>query len=156
MDHEALVAQLNDLLNLEYAGLLGRLDQIHPFVEWADAVAVPVFRQIVADEEHARRRLTEAIEAEGGTPRPPRPDPTSARVHYLDVRYILPLLLDEQRRRIAAYEAAAGQIPSDRPSAPVVSELLQQHRSHLDRLEALVERLGPVPEPAGAAKDHDA
>ncbi len=158
MDQEALVAQLNDLLNLEFGGLLGRLDQLHPFVEWADAVAIPVFRRIVADEGLARRRLTEAIEAEGGVPRPPRPDLSSARVHYLDVRYLLPLLIDEQRRRVAAYEAVAGRIPSDRPSAPIVSALLAQHRAHLEQLETLAQRLGPAaPEPVGApAQDHDA
>lgn len=158
MDQQMVVERLNDLLELELRGLPARLNEVQSFVDWADAAAVPVFEQIVADEREHQRQLTEEIVRLGGLPRPRALDMTSARVHYLGLRYLLPLLIDNKRQRVTAYEQVAAETSSDSEVSETVGEILSRHQTHLERLEKLAERLAPTgtDRPAPAAKGDDA
>jgi len=153
MDRQMLVGRLNDLLGMELRGLLGRLDEVHSFVEPEAVAALPVFEQILADERDHRRRLTEAVAELGGVPRPRTIEMTTARVHYLGARYLLPLLIAEKRKRVAAYEQAAAEISSlpapgvggqsgQSRVAALVGGILARHQAHLEQLEALAARMG--------------
>ncbi len=154
MQNEEVVERLNQLLQLESSGLLTRLEQVQPFVEWADAAAVPLFKEIVADEEDFRRLLTEAILAVDGVPAPPAPDAASAAVHYLDARYLLPRLIEDEQRRIAVYERLAGQFPPGSPAGPTVSGILERHRQHVAALQELQRKLAePAAAPAAVESD---
>lgn len=145
MDHEMVIERLNDLLELEARSMLRRLHEAQPFVDWVDAEAVPAFERIVADEYEHQRRLCEAIIALGGTPRPPTLDMRTAGFHYLNARYLLPLVIEDQRERVGAYEQALTDVSASREALAVATEILARRRAHLRQLEALSERFAPAP-----------
>lgn len=158
MERWMVVERLNDLLELERGGLAWRLSEVESFVDPTDAAAANVFEQIIADEREHERRLAEAIVRLGGVPRPATPDMSSAGLHYLGARHLLPLLIEEKRRRVGAYGQTASEVSSYGETAGTVSEILSRHQAHLERLEALADQLGPAEtdHPASAAQDHDA
>lgn len=143
MDRETAVERLNDLLELEVHGLPCRLGEVQSYVDWADAGLTQVLERIAADGRDNQRRLSEEIVRLGGMPRPVSPDIRSARVHYLEARYLLPVLIEEEQRLVSAYQAAAGEFSSTSEAAGVVEEILVGHRVLLEELEAVA--APPVP-----------
>lgn len=140
MDGRKLVGLLNDLLDLETSGLLGRLEEVHPFVAPFAAEDLPHLRGIVAAERQHRRRLTEAITELGGAPHPILHDTSSAGAHYLNARHLLGQLVEDMRRLVAAFERAVGALTSSPAAGETVAAILAEHRAHLSQLEAMAGR----------------
>jgi len=141
MSDEDVIGLLNDLLELESRSLVTRLGEARPFVGWAGAEDGPVLQQIIEQEADHQRRLVAAIEALDGVPRPARNDTLSAGLHYLSVQYLLPQIVEEKQRLIAAYRQSADKTPADGPAAAVVADILARHQAHLERLQQMTQRL---------------
>lgn len=141
MSDEDVIGLLNDLLELESRSLVTRLGEARPFVGWAAAEDGPILQQMVDQEADHQRRLAEAIEALDGVPRPARNDTLSAGLHYLNVQYLLPQIVEEKQRLIQAYRQAADNTPTDGPAAVVVANILARHQGHLERLQQMTQRL---------------
>jgi hypothetical protein len=158
MDRQIVIERLNDLLGLESSGLLGRLDEVYSFVEPAAVDAPLLFEQILADEREHQRLLTEVIVQLDGVPWPRRSEMTSAGVHYLGASYLLPMLAQEKRKRVEAYEQAAPDVSAERHAAEAVARILSRHQKHLEHLEAFAERLAAAEaaRPAPAMQGDDA
>jgi rubrerythrin len=158
MEGWMVIEQLNDLLGLERGGLGWRLSEVESFVDPTDAAAANVFKRIIADERTHEGRLAAEIVRLGGVPRPTTPDMSSAGLHYLGARYLLPLLIEEKHRRVAAYQQATSDVSSDGGAAGTVAEILSRHQAHLKQLESLADQLTPTEtdHPTSPAQDHDA
>ena len=158
MDQQIVIDRLNDLLEVEARSVLQRVREAQPFVDWADADAVPVLERIVADEFEHQRRLAEAIVRLGGVPRPPILDMRTAGFHYLSARYLLPKVIEDQRGRIAAYGQAVAEVSSAGEASALLNDILARHQAQLQQLETLAERLTPAPaeQPEPAAQGDDA
>jgi bacterioferritin (cytochrome b1) len=140
MSDEDVIGLLNDLLELESCSLVARLGEAYPFMGRSAAEHGAVFQQMVEQEADHQRRLVGAIEALDGVPRPARGDTLSAGLHYLNLEYLLPQIVEEKQRLIAAYRRSADEIPTDGPAAAVVADILARHQAHLERLQQMTQR----------------
>lgn len=158
MAREAVVEQLNDLLEVEGRGLAGRLNEVHSFVDWADAGTAAALRRIADRLRAHQRQLTDAIVRLGGVPRPRTPDMATARVHYLNLRYLLPFLIDNTRDRVRAYTRATTNVSTEPLASDTVNRILSQHQADLEQLEALANQVTPSAptRQTPAVTDHDA
>lgn len=141
MSDENVIGLLNDLLELESRSLVMRLGEARPFMGWTTAEDLPVLQQMVAQTADHQRRLIEVIEAMDGVPRPARSDTLSAGLHYLSVQYLLPQIVAEKQRLIAAYRQAADKTPTDGPAGTAVAHILVRHQAHLEHLQKMTQRL---------------
>ncbi len=129
------IAVLNRLLDAESSSLVRRLGEAKPFVQASTAAHWALVQEMIASSEARQRRLAELVVAADGVPSPTRRSAATAALHYLDLAFLVPSLLADQKRVVAAYESvgATGWAPAD---AAIAAGLAEQRR-RLDRLQAL-------------------
>ncbi|MDO8629360.1 MAG: hypothetical protein Q7R41_02605, partial [Phycisphaerales bacterium] len=97
MNDAPLIAVLNELLAAEQQNLAPRLFESTLFVSRLDVEAYDVVRAMAqACREHCAA-LTELILEFGGQPAPRTGDVTTADLHFLELHYVLPRLIADQR-----------------------------------------------------------
>lgn len=135
MTNPQTIAALNRLLDAETSSLAWRLGDAKPFVQASTAANWALVQEMIASGEARQRRLAELVVAADGVPSPPRRSVETAALHYLDLAFLMPSLLADQKRLVAAYESvgATGWAPAD---AAIAAGLAEQRR-HLERLQAL-------------------
>ena len=143
MSLQALADEINVLLRAETRSLFRHLGEAKPYLTpkthpvWRD-----VQRMVKTSAEHARR-LSALLDQFDVLPRPVRYSPDVAHYHYMKVQTLLPLLLEEKRRQVAAYEQAATRAEVDRPCvSEELGALLAENRGDLERLEEAQRALG--------------
>jgi hypothetical protein len=134
MNTDEAVRALEDLLVAESRSLAARLAEANPYLGWESGVDTLLVSQIIKDQRRHQERLAEVILALGGVPRAVPPDTRSARLHYVDAGYILPLLVEEERRLIALYDGAAPRVAKEPAASAVVARNRSSHAGHLQRL----------------------
>ena len=139
MDNGEVADLLNELLELESASLTARLAEAHLFLGPEHSDQLTILQRLVAEAQDQQRRLAEAIDRLGGTPRNSGRDPRSASVHYLDLNYLLPSLTTEQERLVEAYRRALSLLTGHAAASSLASQGLQRHEHCLEQLEALTE-----------------
>lgn len=142
MNHnENIVELLNDLLRRESRSVLPRLTESDSIVSWSSAdEGIAVSRMIEEYADH-RRWLVSAIQQIGGEPRPMLADIGTTHLHYLDLSFLLPHVLEDCTRNITAYEEAQPNVANNRIAGDVVARILEHHRHHRKRLASLTEHL---------------
>ena len=139
MDLQALGEELNRLLAMETRGLARHLDQATPYLS-ADTYSVwhEVRQMLSTNADHAAR--ISGLLASLELPERPFPfDPAVANFHYTDLACLLPVLIDEQRARVTAYQRAIEHCGADAKAADTsaaLQGLLDDNQTQLDRLEA--------------------
>jgi hypothetical protein len=120
MNPIALAKEINDLLGVESRSLLEHVTKATPYVSAATFRAWREVQRLAhRDSDHAAR--LSAILARLQLPE--RPTPFSQDVghfHYMTVERLMPLLIEERRRQIAAYDRAIDHAGDE---AEVVAEL---------------------------------
>ncbi len=137
MNSQALADELNALLATETRSLVRHLDnEATPYVTPATMKAWRHLQDLGGiSTDHARRisRLIDELEL------PPRvlPFPTDvASFHYMTVERVLPLVIQEKKRQVAAYERALTHA-GGQPRADIeIRALLAENREKLALLEA--------------------
>lgn len=140
MSNEAAIDLLNDLLQHEERSLLPRLRESMVFVSWACAGELQAVERMIDEENEHRRWLVEAITRLGGDPLPGLADIRSASIHFLELDFVLPRVVESHRSLLAAYEAAGSQTSSNPVVSEVVSGIIERHRKHGDQLAQLASR----------------
>lgn len=144
MNRHALADELSDLLSREQHSLATHLEEATPYLSprtyklWRRIAAV-----IHADTDHVDRltQLLDRLEL----PMRPRPlDTDVAAWHYARVEALLPLLIDEKRQHIAAYERAISHAGNDEVIASELRTLLADNHRELAELEAVASDLAPA------------
>jgi hypothetical protein len=129
------IRSLNRLLAAEQESLIPHLGESYPFVSWASADEALVLEGAVREQLEHIEWMTEAILDARGAPAPRRPSMSLASVHYCDVQSLVPRILEDKRRIIRTYEAAAPAIVTLPAAADVARRCLERHRHHLAQLE---------------------
>ena len=140
MDHQTIIEILNELLERESRSILPRLGDNGVFVSWASAEERQIVAGMIAEQQEHRAWLVEAIHDLGGAPQPVSGDIHAAGLHYLDLSYILPTVLDDARSALSLYEAAATRIGDNALAAEVVGRIIARHRRHVETLDKLSTR----------------
>ena len=139
----AAVNTLNALRRKEAASLLFRLAESTVFVPPKSAGGHAMVQRIIEEEAEHRRWLDQTILELGGNLIPCRADITSADVHYVEWRALVPRVVADQRRLAAAYEAAASEV-AGWPAAEIVARIAARHRDHAGQLERMLEPDRPL------------
>lgn len=134
MNADRTVQALEELLRAETGSLTAHLGDADLYLGWESGVDLQLFAQLLEDEHRHQVRLSEAILQLGGVPRAAPPDARLARLHYVDVGYVLPLLIEDKRRLIALYDQAAPHVAEEPMAAAVVARNRAGHAAHLQRL----------------------
>lgn len=137
MSNEAAIDLLNDLLQHEARSLLPRLRESTVFVSWAAAGEHLIVERMIDEANEHRGWLVEAITRLGGDPLPGLADIKSASIHFLELDFVLPRVVESHRSLLAAYEAAASEASSHSVASEVVLRTIERHRKHGKQLEQL-------------------
>lgn len=137
MNDASLITVLNELLAAEQRNLAPRLFESTLFVSRLDVEAYDVVRTMAqACREHCAA-LTELILDLGGQPAPRTGDVTTADLHFLELHYVLPRLIADQRFLERKYAVAAPGVAAEPDAAALVSRVLDRHRRDLERIQSL-------------------
>ena len=132
------LAALNELLQTESASLLARLAEAAPFVPADSADVYAVVQRMVRQTGEHLAWLGRTIHELGGAVAPRRPATNTGELHYLEISYLLPQLVDDCRRLNQAYQDGSGQVGATPAAAEVVGRILTRHTENLAALEQLV------------------
>lgn len=137
---------LNRLHQAQKHSLLPRLIELKVFVDWALAHEMRLVRRMIEDQARHDEWLAQAAEACDGVLLPASPDPSSASLHYVDLRCLLPRVISSVERLVAAYGQAVQQSDSLTPlAAETVARIYHRNQSQLEQLKAIQARLEPGP-----------
>jgi hypothetical protein len=138
-------ALLQDVLRRDSLSLLQYIRDAFPWTRLEEQGAWPALRQVVEEDAHGLAELAQFLARR----RVPLPyigtfpvDFTS--INFVSLDFVLPRLLDEQRREVAALEADLARV-SDPEAREQLQRLLDMKRRHLPALEGLA---AAHPEPA--------
>ena len=138
-------ALLQDVLRRESLALLQYIRDAFPWTSLEEQEAWPKLRRVVEEEAHALAELGQFL-ARRRVPLPyvgafPMDFTT---INFVSLDFVVPRLLDEQRREVAALEADLARV-SDPEAREQLRRLLDLKRRHLPVLEGLA---SAPPEPA--------
>jgi hypothetical protein len=134
---DALARELNALLHTETRSLLQHVEtEAQPYYSPDDYRLWKMLRNMRhLNDEHARR--ISALLTELELPERPGPfDVSVAGFHYVDLRTLLPKLVDEKRRQVARYERALEAAKDWRQVTVELAALLTENREQLGQLSA--------------------
>ena len=140
MRNEAAIDLLNDLLQQEERSLLPRLRESTVFVSWASAGEHVVVERMIDEANEHRGWLVAAIIRLGGEPLPGLADIRSASIHFLELDFVLPQVVESHRGLLSVYEAAASEASLNPVTSEVVSRIIERHRKHGEQLDELASR----------------
>lgn len=143
MPDQSSIDILNRLLAAEYESLVPRLAQADPFVSMPAAGDRAMLVRMAADSRAHERGLIELIIRLRGAPVPRRFAMQSGGVHYVGLSHLIPALIEDLRRLVAAYESVgtSGVAEAD----ALIGRFLDEHRRHLSILETMHGNLAPSP-----------
>ena len=140
MDTSTVVDILNELLVAEHQSLAPRLLESIVFVSRDTVKGVQPVRRMADQSKEHTEWLTGMILELGGEPGPRFGDPTSADLHYQNIRHALPRLIDGHGTLIRKYSLATPKVESEPRAGELVSRILARHREHTDTLKQLSEQ----------------
>lgn len=128
---------LADCYEAECRSLIGHLPHSSPFVSWLAVPEQAVVRRIVDDEARHERELVDLMLELDGFPPPAIRGTETGAIAYLDIRALLPRIIADKRRLLAAYEANAPRLAGDKRASALVSDILDDERRHLADLQRI-------------------
>ena len=135
MDAHALTNELNDLLSVETRSMLEHLHESTPHV---DASTYRIWKDLQSlahrDTDHAAR--LSALLSRLNLPERPRPFPQSVgNFHFMTLQRIVPLLVDEKSRQVAAYSRAVAHAGTELDVISELESLRADNEAELKQLE---------------------
>lgn len=140
---DPLIERLSDLIATELQSLARHLDEARPYMSRRAYKVWPRLRPMAAVSRDHARRLTALLTRLSLPQRSRTFDPSVAAHHYQSLESLLPLLIEEKTRQIAAYEQAVAQVAAagaDHAAAvddvaATLSDLLDENRRQLAELQ---------------------
>jgi hypothetical protein len=133
----ASIARLKNLLARELSSLLGYLAGAWPWAGTKERAVAERLQELIAAEQEAQLRLAGALRKARVAPPGARFPMDYTTAHYVAMDYLLPRLVVEQQRLIAAAEEDEAAVDAD--AAQLIGALLDLKRKHLAELERLAE-----------------
>jgi len=140
MNSNPTVDILNTLLIAEQASAVERMLESTVFVSWASADEYPIVQRISRESKEHCAWLVELIESYHGYVRPRVGDVRSADMHFQELDYLLPRVVDHERATLKEYEAAAAKLSSEPAAMTVLNRIIARRRTQLEMLTAFLHR----------------
>jgi hypothetical protein len=137
----ALADELSDLLSREQHSLATHLEEATPYLTPRTYKLWRRIRDVIHAETDHVGRLSLLLDRLELPMRPSPRDPVVASYHFSKVDTLVPLLLDEKREHIAAYERAIEHAGHDEEIASELRTLLAENQHELAELEAVAAEL---------------
>lgn len=137
-DRRQVIEILNELLRQERSSLVSHLLNSTLFVSGGTTDQADVLRTLVTEIQEHESWLAEAIGSLHGGVAPSCGDLRAAELHYQEVHFVLPLVIENEGRIIRRYEAALKPLAGEPVAAAVASRILSRHRKHVAQLTAFV------------------
>ena len=135
MDTRRIVDILNDLLAMETGSCVARVREAGHYVSWQAAGKMGALREMIEEDSAHERWLVDEMQRLAGSPRPRTLGIHTAGSHYVDAEYLIPTIIDEERRLVAAYRRAQSMVPSDATTTlRMLAGILARHEAHTNRL----------------------
>jgi hypothetical protein len=155
VSREDLIATINALLAAESGSLMQRLRESSAYVPPSAADEAFAVQELVDQDAQHAKKLVELLDRLRATPGPRRVMIDTGDLHYNRIHTLIPRLIADQKRLIAAYDSAQAPAAQDPQAADVVSALLASHRTHLAKLEQRTAAAINPPPSQGSVSDAD-
>jgi hypothetical protein len=143
----ATEARLQDLLRRERRSLLEYVAGAYPWANRGKRDVWPQLRRVIDEERQALAAIAQFLTRQRVPLPPPGPFPEHfTSLNFVALDYLLPQLVEAQRRASAALEHDLARLP-DGEAQRLVRELLAVKQRHLQTLEGLA---APHPQAASA------
>jgi hypothetical protein len=132
---------LNQLSVLHNRSLPMYLSYAAPWMGRGNEAAAQTLAQIVVDQQQTADRFGEMILENDGEVAQGQFPLAFASLHYLSFDFLLPKLIEHQKRDIAAIELCASRLSSSPLAKAVAEEALGAAKRHLDSLLELQKKM---------------
>jgi uncharacterized alpha-E superfamily protein len=134
---DALVDELSAVLATERRGLIRHVAASTPHVTKETYNLFAALKRMVEQSDDHARRITEFMHRRELEPKSVTFQPEVANFHFVTLESVLPELIAEKQRQIAAYERTMEHLGADLPDARAeLQALLDENRQQLTKLEA--------------------
>ncbi len=146
-DRQAAGKLLEALYAAERGHLLLRVPEIAPFADRRAAGHLRTVRQLAQEAREHLDWLAEAAEACGAGIAPAAPPADAGHLHYLDLRTLLPRLIESTERLLERYRSCSARQAAGKPEVDeVLTRILGRHQIHLETLNRIRAELeSPTP-----------
>jgi len=111
-------------------------------VEWAFALEMEQVRRMIADQACHESWLIDAADRCGGVLLPAPVDAGTANLHYLDLRVLLPRVIESVEQLVRTYDRALAESGALSPhGSEIISRIQRNHQEHLQQLKSIHARL---------------
>ncbi len=137
----SLAENLNILYQAEYASLIPRLAESTVFVSWASADEAAVLEDILCEENEHSAWLVEELARVGESPVPPPPDAGTTNLHFLQLDFVMPQVINDLKGRLALYSRVSPQLSQYPEASLAARKIAARHQAHLEALQKMAEGL---------------
>ncbi|MCH8854283.1 MAG: hypothetical protein IID41_16770 [Planctomycetes bacterium] len=137
MDSLNLSKTLDRLCHAEQRSMLPRLRESVVFVSWASAEDADAVAGMIEQEQEHVAWLVEMILGLGETPTPCTADVHTTSMHYVELNYMMPRVIQSKRNSIGFYEQNAADVSSSAEASTLVGRITERHKSHLAQLNEM-------------------
>ncbi len=147
MTNPAVGEILNELLALEQRSIVSRLVESNVFVARTAVEELFALRRLAQWNREHCQKLSQLILDLGGLPGPRGYESSSADLHYLGLRHVLPRIEADLQQIIRRYQLATMRMSGDTPAFKLIQEILQHHEESLRIIQGLGSRRVAVANP---------
>lgn len=133
----ALADELSALLAHDSRSILRRLDELTPYLTPASVPAWTRLRRLSHDADLRADRLTAILNGLGLHPSTANYPIETAGMHFLRIDALMPLIIDEKKRLIAAYDRALSAAAGNPAVLSQLKALADENRQALAELQSL-------------------
>ncbi len=117
--------------------MLPRLRESVVFVSWASADDADAVAGMIEQEQEHVAWLVEMISGFGESPTPCTADVHTTSIHYVELNYLMPRVIQSKRNSIAFYEQNAAAVSTNAEASTLVARITERHKSHLAQLNEM-------------------
>ena len=137
MDSLNLSKTLDRLSHAEQRSMLPRLRESVVFVSWASADDADAVAGMIQQEQEHIAWLVEMMLGLGESPTPCTADVHTTSMHYVELNYMMPRVIQSKRNSIAFYEQNAAAVSTKAEASALVARITERHKSHLAQLNEM-------------------
>lgn len=140
MNVQALANELNVLLYSETRSLVRHLDEARPYLTPKNYRLWKQIEVMIHQSQDHASRINELLDGIRAVPKPVSFRSELSNLHFLTLDSLLPLIIEEKQRQLAAYQRAIEHAGTAAESADLREELgilFTEVRAKLDELEAM-------------------
>ncbi|MCH8912180.1 MAG: hypothetical protein IIA33_01300 [Planctomycetes bacterium] len=145
MDSLNLSRTLDRLSHAEQRSMLPRLRESVLFVSRASAGDADAVAGMIEQEREHVAWLVEMILDLGESPTPCTADVHTTSMHYVELNYMMPRVVQSKRKLITFYDQNSAAVSTSAEASALVARITERHKSHLAQLNEMTGSLESAP-----------